>query len=81
MARDPASHHRAARTMATVAGIGTTCWRELRVHGAKGLGLIADRTPVMATYRWARIHDLLPIFRSQAEALQEMGEREDDGAA
>jgi len=59
----------------------TTCWRELRLHGAKGLGLIADRTPVMATYRWARIYDLLPIFRSQAEALREMGEREDDGAA
>jgi anti-anti-sigma factor len=55
----------------------TTCWRELRVHGARGLGLIADRTPVMSTYRWARLHDLLPIFRSQEEALREVGERED----
>jgi anti-anti-sigma factor len=56
----------------------TTCWREVRVHGAKGLGLIADRTPVMSTYRWAKLHDLLPIFRSQEEALREMGEREED---
>src|SRR5229473_2311143 len=56
----------------------TTCWRELRVHGAKGLGLIADRTPVMSTYRWAKLHDLLPIFRSQEEALREMGERAED---
>jgi len=55
----------------------TTCWRELRVHGAKGLGLIADRTPVMSTYRWAKLHDLLPIFRSQEEALREMAEREE----
>jgi anti-anti-sigma factor len=55
----------------------TTCWRELRVHGAKGLGLIADRTPVMSTYRWARLHDLLPIFRSQEEALRELAEREE----
>lgn len=54
----------------------TTCWRELRVHGAKGLGLIADRTPVMSTYRWARLHELLPIFRTQEEALREMAERE-----
>jgi anti-anti-sigma factor len=52
----------------------TTCWREVRVHGAKGLGLIADRTPVMSTYRWAKLHDLLPIFRNQEEALREMGE-------
>jgi anti-anti-sigma factor len=58
----------------------TTCWRELRVHGAKGLGLIADRTPVMSTYRWARLHDLLPIFRSQEEALREVSEREGDSA-
>jgi anti-anti-sigma factor len=56
----------------------TTCWREVRVHGAKGLGLIADRTPVMSTYRWAKLHDLLPIFRSQEEALREMGERAED---
>ncbi len=59
----------------------TTCWRELRVHGAKRLGLIADRTPVMSTYRWARIHDLLPIFRSQEEALREVGERENEGGS
>ena len=52
----------------------TTCWREVRVHGAKGLGLIADRTPVMSTYRWAKLHDLLPIFRSQEEALREVSE-------
>ena len=58
----------------------TTCWRELRVHGAKGMGLIADRTPVMSTYRWARLHDLLPIYRSQEEALREMGEKEDGEA-
>src|SRR5689334_12869562 len=58
----------------------TTCWRELRVHGAKGLGLIADRTPVMSTYRWARIHDLVPIFRSQEEALRELGERQEGGS-
>lgn len=59
----------------------TTCWRELRVHGAKRLGLIADRTPVMPTYRWARLHDLLPIFRSQEEALREMSERGENGEA
>jgi anti-anti-sigma factor len=59
----------------------TTCWREVRVHGAKGLGLIADRTPVMSTYRWAKLHDLLPIFRTQEEALREMGEPEEDTSA
>jgi anti-anti-sigma factor len=58
----------------------TTCWREVRVHGAKGLGLIADRTPVMSTYRWAKLHDLLPIFRTQEEALREMGEPEEDSS-
>jgi anti-anti-sigma factor len=57
----------------------TTCWRELRVHGARGLGLIADRTPVMSTYRWARLYDLLPIFRTQEEALREVGEPEEGG--
>jgi anti-anti-sigma factor len=59
----------------------TTCWRELRVHGAKGMGLIADRTPVMSTYRWARLHDLLPIYRTQDEALREMAEAEGGDAA
>ena len=44
------------------------------------MGLIADRTPVMSTYRWARLHDLLPIYRSQEEALREMGEKEDGEA-
>jgi anti-anti-sigma factor len=58
----------------------TTCWREVRVHGAKGLGLIADRTPVMSTYRWARLHELLPIYRTQEEALQKMGEPEEDSS-
>src|SRR5918996_921383 len=47
----------------------TTCWREVRVLGAKGVALIADRTPVMSSYRWARLHELLPIYRSQEEAL------------
>jgi anti-anti-sigma factor len=51
----------------------TTCWREVQVHGARGIALIADRTPVMASYRWAKLHDLLPIYRSQEEALREMG--------
>jgi anti-anti-sigma factor len=58
----------------------TTCWREVRVHGAKGLGLIADRTPVMSTYRWAKLHDLLPIFRTQEEALREMVQPEEDSS-
>src|SRR5712692_9562652 len=56
----------------------TTCWRELRVHGAKGLGLIADRTPLMSTYRWARLYALLPIFRSQEEALRAVSEPAED---
>ena len=51
----------------------TTCWREVRVHGAKGIALIADQTPVMSSYRWAKIHDLLPIYRTQEEALRSMG--------
>jgi len=33
---------------------------------------------VMSTYRWAKLHDLLPIFRSQEEALREMGEQAED---
>ncbi len=50
----------------------TTCWREVQVYGARGIALIADRTPVMASYRWAKLHDLLPIYRTQEEALREM---------
>lgn len=50
----------------------TTCWRELRVHGAKGIAVIADQTPVVSSYRWARLHELLPIYRSQEEALREL---------
>jgi anti-anti-sigma factor len=57
----------------------TTCWREVRVHGAKGIALIADQTPVMATYRWAKLHDLLPIYRSQEEALREMSGTGEEG--
>ena len=51
----------------------TTCWREVRLHGAKGIALIADQTPVLPCCRWAKLHDLVPIYRSQEEALREMG--------
>jgi anti-anti-sigma factor len=51
----------------------TTCWREVRLHGAKGIAVIADQTPVLSAYRWAKLHDLVPIYRSQEEALREMG--------
>jgi anti-anti-sigma factor len=51
----------------------TTCWREVRVSGAKGIALIADRTPVMASYRWSRLHELVPIYRTLEEALKEIG--------
>jgi stage II sporulation protein AA (anti-sigma F factor antagonist) len=51
----------------------TTCWREVRLSGARGIALIADQTPVMASYRWARLHELFPIYRTQEEALREIG--------
>jgi anti-anti-sigma factor len=57
----------------------TTCWREVRVLGARGVALIADRTPVMAAYRWARLHELLPIYRTLEEALREIGTAEETG--
>ncbi len=50
----------------------TNCWRELKLSSAKGVALIADRTPVMSSYRWAKLHDLLPIYRTQEEALREL---------
>jgi len=53
----------------------TTCWREVRSSGARGIALIADRPPVMAGYRWARLHEMLPIYRSQEEAMREIGAR------
>ena len=58
----------------------TTCWREVRVLGAKGVALIADKSAVMPAYRWARLHELLPIYRSLEEALREIGASEDSGA-
>ena len=54
----------------------TTCWREVRLHGAKGIALIADQTPVLSSYRWAKLHDLVPIYRTQEEAIREMGSTE-----
>jgi anti-anti-sigma factor len=57
----------------------TACWREVRLIGAKGIALIADRTPVMSSYRWARLHEMLPIYRSQEEALREIGAEEGPG--
>jgi len=54
----------------------TTCWREVRLIGAKGIALIADQTPVMSSYRWARLHEMLPIYRTQEEALREIGDGE-----
>jgi anti-anti-sigma factor len=57
----------------------TTCWREVRALGAKGVALIADKTPVMSAYRWARLHELLPIYRTQEEALREISERDNTG--
>jgi anti-anti-sigma factor len=58
----------------------TTCWREVRVLGAKGVALIADKSAVMPAYRWARLHELLPIYRTLEEALREIGAIEDSGA-
>jgi anti-anti-sigma factor len=57
----------------------TTCWREVRLSGAKGIALIADQTPVMSSYRWARLHEMLPIYRSQEEALREIAGAEGQG--
>jgi anti-anti-sigma factor len=59
----------------------TTFWREIRVSGAKGIALIADQTPVMPSFLWAKLHDLLPIYRSQEEALREMGETSEDAGS